>query len=418
MQRAIVTSVVDQHADELAILWSVRRLLVDSNSAALRHLERFDQRIAAHQDGCVVAHEYGIARLWERLIEPGAAQLFALAVVSLEVQDPAVFDRCLTVAETIPETIAGVVAALEWVQANRLARLGLELLRSRRSWRRRLGLAACRVHGTDPGSNLLSGSGDDDAGVRAEVLRATGELGRLELIPTCVAGLTDDDPFCRLWAALSGVLLGNRGTALDVLKTAGLAPGPYRAKSFQVALQAMNVGTAHAMLQSLAREPQHSRWLLQGSGIAGDPTYVPWLITQMSSDQTARPAGEAFSLITGTDLALLDLERKPPENFESGPNDEPDDPNVDMDPDDGLPWPDPEKIKAWWAKNGGRFQPGTRYFMGQPVTREHCIEVLKNGYQRQRILAAHYLCLLDPGTPLFNTSAPAWRQQKLLASLK
>jgi hypothetical protein len=65
----------------------------------------------------------------------------------------------------------------------------------------------------------------------------------------------------------------------------------------------------------------------------------------------------------------------------------------------------------------GKFQIGIRYFMGAPVTREHCIDVLKNGYQRQRILAAHYLCLLDPGTPLFNTSAPAWRQQRLLAKM-
>ena len=79
---------------------------------------------------------------------------------------------------------------------------------------------------------------------------------------------------------------------------------------------------------------------------------------------------------------------------------------------------DPERIKAWWSKHGGRFQPGTRYFMGAEVTGEHCVDVLKNGYQRQRILAAHYLCLLEPGTPLFNTSAPAWRQQKLLAEMR
>jgi len=75
------------------------------------------------------------------------------------------------------------------------------------------------------------------------------------------------------------------------------------------------------------------------------------------------------------------------------------------------------RIKAWWAKNSARFQSGRRYFMGAPVTREHCIDVLKNGYQRQRILAAHYLCLLEPGTPLFNTSAPAWRQQRQLAAM-
>jgi hypothetical protein len=52
------------------------------------------------------------------------------------------------------------------------------------------------------------------------------------------------------------------------------------------------------------------------------------------------------------------------------------------------------------------------------VTRAHCSDILKNGYQRQRSLAAHHLCLLEPGTPLFNTSAPAWRQQRELARLE
>jgi len=128
-------------------------------------------------------------------------------------------------------------------------------------------------------------------------------------------------------------------------------------------------------------------------------------------------AGEAFSLIAGADLARLGLDRKPPKTFESGPNDDPDDPNVAMDPDEGLPWPDVERVDQWWEAQSSRFPKGIRYFMGVPVTREHCIAVLQNGYQRQRILAAQYLCLLEPGTPLFDTSAPAWRQQRLLAKM-
>jgi uncharacterized protein (TIGR02270 family) len=131
----------------------------------------------------------------------------------------------------------------------------------------------------------------------------------------------------------------------------------------------------------------------------------------------ARLAGEAFSTILGVQLGQAALDGPAPENFESGPTDDPDHPNTDMDPDEGLPWPDPERVQRWWGTNSSRFTPGQRYFMGAPVTREHCIEVLKNGYQRQRILAAHYLCLLEPGTPLFNTSAPAWRQQRLLAEM-
>jgi uncharacterized protein (TIGR02270 family) len=122
-------------------------------------------------------------------------------------------------------------------------------------------------------------------------------------------------------------------------------------------------------------------------------------------------------MVTGLDFDVNGLEGDRPVDVELGPNDNPDDPNVEMDPDDGLPWPDVDKVKKWWADNASRFQKGTRYFMGAPVARERCLDVLKNGYQRQRILAAHYLCLLEPGTPLFNTSAPAWRQQRLLAKM-
>jgi uncharacterized protein (TIGR02270 family) len=88
-----------------------------------------------------------------------------------------------------------------------------------------------------------------------------------------------------------------------------------------------------------------------------------------------------------------------------------------MDPDDDLPWPNRERVEQWWAAHADRFQAGVRYFVGAPVTHAHCMDVLKNGYQRQRILAAHYSCLIEPGTPLFNTSAPAWRQQRLLAQM-
>jgi uncharacterized protein (TIGR02270 family) len=89
-----------------------------------------------------------------------------------------------------------------------------------------------------------------------------------------------------------------------------------------------------------------------------------------------------------------------------------------MDPDDGLPWPTTQRVQDWWDANGARFEPGTRYFVGAPVTHAHGLDVLKNAAQRQRILAAHHLCLLTPGTPLFNTSAPAWRQRTLLAQME
>jgi uncharacterized protein (TIGR02270 family) len=174
---------------------------------------------------------------------------------------------------------------------------------------------------------------------------------------------------------------------------------------------------ASELLQALGRDPSSIRLLVEGAGVAGDPNSMHWLIQQMDDPKLSRLAGESFSVIAGVDLSLLDLDGEPPTDFETGPNDNPDDPDVSTDPDDSLPWPDSVKIKAWLDTNKSRFTTGVRYFMGVPVTRDHCIDVLKEGYQRQRIAAAEYLCLLGPGTKLFPTSAPAWRQQRWLATV-
>lgn len=53
-----------------------------------------------------------------------------------------------------------------------------------------------------------------------------------------------------------------------------------------------------------------------------------------------------FTMITGAQLADDLLEGGRPDNFESGPSDNPEDENVDMGPDDGLPWPNVEKVEA------------------------------------------------------------------------
>lgn len=417
MNRPIVDVIVGQHIEDLAILWNTRSVLLTAGTVALRHLARIDSRLAAHYDGGVVAGSEGLDLAVARMTEPTPATMFAGALVAIELRDVKVWDRCLAAAEALAESSAGLISALGWVERDRLSGIGKQLLESPSPFRRRLGIAVCRLHGVDPGPALLAGLKDESPVVRAEALRTSGVLGRRQLVST-IAAVEDDGPMCQFWAAWSAVLLGDRHRALDVIIRVGFAAEtPHRARAFRLAVQAMAPADAHKALQRFAGKPDELRWLLQGSGVNGDPTYLPWLIKHMSDDKTARLSGEAFSLITGTDLALLDLERKPPEDLEAGPNDNPDDENVEMDPDEGLPWPDAGRIGAWWEKNGPRFQPGARYFMGAPVTREHCIQVLKDGYQRQRILAAHYLCLLEPGTPLFNTSAPAWRQQKLLAQM-
>jgi uncharacterized protein (TIGR02270 family) len=412
-----VPSSLTQHVTEATSLYIVRTVMLSTSTGTLHALHGLDERLAAHLDGLAVAGDQAWPFCDAALEAPSGGVLFTAAVLAIAGHQHDRLDRLFALTHAFPETPRGLTSAFGWLERKQLQGIVASLLGSKDPLRRMVGMAACSLHRVDPGLVSARRLLDVNPLVRARALRTAGEIGCQEAVPACAAAIRDDDLECRFWATGSSVLLGNRGKALDALTATGLASGPHRLRAFRLALQAMTLGAAHQMLRHLAEDAAQRRWLILGSGIAGDSVYVPWLIKQMSDEKTARLAGEGFNLITGVDLGQNGLEGKQPEGFESGPNDDPDDPNVDMDPDEGLPWPDVAKIERWWDTNGNRFQKGTRYFMGAPVTREHCIDVLKNGYQRQRILAAHHLCLLEPGTPLFNTSAPAWRQQRLLAKM-
>jgi uncharacterized protein (TIGR02270 family) len=413
-----VASIIRQHAEDTAVLHGIRTTLIVAPHVKLKHIRRFDDRLAAHLDGLTVAGEQCWPTVDAALENPFAGAVFAVAITAIEGKSTKRLNHLYALAEALPETQSGLVSAFGWVEQEQLRGIVSGLLASPNGFLRRVGLAACAIHRVDPGKARDLALEAPASALRARALRAAGELGRRDLLPTCLSMLKAEDPESRFWAAWSAVLLGNRSAALDALKTTGEISGPFRSRALRLSLLAMEQEEARAWLRQLAKDPENMRWLIQGSGIAGDPAYVPWLIQHMTDKKIARLAGEAFSLITGLDLAYLDLEIKPPEGgSDAGPNDDPNDPNVAMDADDGLPWPDPDRIMRWWQANGSRFEPGTRYFLGAPVTRETALRALKEGFQRQRILAAHYLCLLEPGTVLFEWRAPAARQQRLLTSM-
>jgi uncharacterized protein (TIGR02270 family) len=417
MPNGVIGGVVSIHAQEAASLYETRAVQIRLPQTGLSSLERLDNRLLAHFDGLAVAGEQGWRVLDTELENPSLGACFAVVVRALEQARVGFLDRIFALSDDASSAIDGLIAALGWVERRHLTGVVRDLLRHEDTLRRLAGMAACAMHRTDAGLDQGPWLSDPAPAVRARAFRMVGELGLKDQASRCVAAIGDDDAECRFWACWSAVLLGNRGPALQALQRMAADSNAHRARAFRLALRAMDLSSAHSMLQDIAREPAQLRWLVQGSGIAGDPAYVPWLIGHMAKPETARLAGEAFTLITGADLDALQLWRQRPEDFESGPTDNPDDQNVGLDPDEGLMWPDQPKVEKWWRASSSRFQKDVRYFMGAPVTCEHCIDVLKNGYQRQRILAAHSLCLLEPGTPLFNTSAPAWRQQRLLAKM-
>ena len=417
MQRDSIPVVVAQHAEMAAQLHLQRCVLLEAPHIKLEQLRRTDERLAAHLDGLDVAGEHGASACDAALETPDAHVMFCALVGAIVSGDAERLDRLLLLANAAADTRPGVIAAFAWLEAPQLRGVVVSLLASKDAFRRWVGVAASAAHRVDPGLISAARLQDADASVRARALRAAGELGRRELVSSLAAAIGDEDPECAFWAAWSAVVLGDRHDALDFLQAIARAEGPHRRRALRLVLQALPVTDAHALLRQLSQDPANVRTLIQGAGLIGDPTYVGWLIGHMADDELSRVAGEAFSTITGADLAWLDLERKPPEEPAAGPDDDPDNADVDMDEDDGLPWPDPARISAWWGQQRMRFTAGARSFLGAPVTRARCIDALGHGFQRQRIAAAYHLCLSNPGTPLFEWRAPAPRQLRELARL-
>ena len=414
---SILPAIVRHHLDDASTQHTTRKFLVSAPHLNLRLLRRHDDRLAAHLDGVAVAGDDKHTICEVALQSGGAGAAFVTTVQALEDRDRAFLQKLLTLCDTDLSRRSGMLAAFGWIERSQLQGVVRELLLSTSTFERFAGVAACSMHRVDPGLGPARRLEDPDPLVRARAYRAAGELGMREFVSRLGSATRDEDPACQFWAAWSAVLLGDRRDGLEFLRAAALQDGPFRSRAFALALLTMSEQVGHAYLRPLAQDPALLRWLVKGVGIVGDPTYVPWLLRYMEDDRLARLAGESFTLITGLDLSRPPFERARPDNFESGPNDDPADENVAMDEDEGLPWSDVRQVQAWWNQNGGRFAAGVRHFMGAPVKREHCIDVLTNGYQRQRIAAAHHLCLLSPGQTLFEWRAPAWRQQRLLAQM-
>jgi uncharacterized protein (TIGR02270 family) len=409
-------STTEQYAEEAPFLWHQRAHAVNAPNYSPQQFADLDERLEAHIDGLRVAGDEGWKLAAAAVENGGAEDFFLAAVLALEAQDGR-FDALIERAKRLHEVVPGLTSSLGWVDPKFLTRLVQALLEDPSPFKQMLGIATCAEHRKDAGRWLESYMTSQAAGVRTRALRAAGELGRTDLLPQILAALRDSKQEARFWAAWSGVILGDRASALEALKTYALRSGIHKMQALQLSLMAMDLDGGHQLLQQLPETPDTDRLQIIGAGHLGNTRYVPWLLERMKQPWLARVAAEAFVNITGADFNLDQLEAPPPDDFEDGPTEDPDDENVEVPEDIALPWPDLERIKLWWERNQARFDVKRRLFLGSPPSNEHCLNVLKEGFQRQRVAAALHLCLLKPGTVLFNTAAPAWRQQAALRSL-
>jgi len=402
---------------EAASLWLQRTRAVCAPHYNLQSLLELDERLEAQIDALRVAGDPG-REVSMAGLEGGLPEyFFAPAVLAFESCDETRISLLLEKAGKTPIASEAVIEALGWLTLEQALPHIKKLLASADPVHQYIGMAASAFHRYDPGEFLANAFYYDDLRLRARSLKAVGELGGRgdKLIPVHLKNRQKvHDPASRFQAAWSSLLLGDT-TSLEHLRAIILdETSPFREEALQVSARRMNLKEAQALQGELAKKADSQRLAVIGEGIIGDPALIPWLVKQMKIPALARIAAQSFSFITGLDISGEQLEGTWPEGFEAGPNDDPTDDNVETDPDENLPWPDPEKIYAWWETNKDKYPRETRLLLGKPITPDHLQHILQTGRQRQRAAAALELALLKPGKPIFNTAAPAKRQMEAL----
>jgi uncharacterized protein (TIGR02270 family) len=401
--------VVEQHAEEAAFLWTQRDSAVLAPHYSLKDLADLDERVEAHLDGLRVAGQVGWEICEQALMQQEPGAVFAAAVLAFESKDAERVDKVLNVGCSEPALERPLISALGWLEFDQARSTIDGLLISARPEVRRVGVGAFAVHRKDPGHRLEQAILDPDHRLRARAIKASGELGRTDLLSMVSRLTSDSNDICRFFAAWSAARLGDRSNSVfAVLREIAEVRGPYAERALDTALRCMPLEQAKDWHRKLRDSADHLRLAATGAGVLGDPGLVSDLLGLMELEKIKRVAGEAFSMTTGVDLASLDLDGDPPEGFE--------DEDVGMDPDEDLPWPEPELVRKWWQQHQGEFRPGLRYLRGKEITPESLKNALTSGNQRQRTAAAIELAILQPMQPLFEVRSRGKDQLKRLGA--
>ena len=400
----------EQYVVDAAFLWILRANRVNQPDYTREDMATLEQRIENQLDGLIASMEPGwmACEAALELQEPG--EVFVATVTAMRSHDLLKIQKAVQAGLASERTVHGLVSALGWLSSE-IARPWIErLLNGKGLQHKYLGVAACSVRREDPGEILTNILHREDCrahtALYARALRLIGELRRQDLMPVLIAAQSSDNATLRFWAGWSVILLGNT-VAVKPLQPYVFKPGPHQHQAIQLAFRVLPIDQAREWISTLSQGKNATRAVITATGVLGDPHAVNWLMTKMADPLLARLAGEAFTHITGIDLAQPPLQRTSPPEQPLNPNDDPEDADVSMDADDNLPWPDAEKITALWRHHGSNFIAGQRYFLGQPLTQEGLQHTLTTGYQRQRHAAALELALMDPHSRLINTHAKA-----------
>ncbi|WP_457334971.1 TIGR02270 family protein [Rhizobacter sp. P5_C2] len=404
--------VVDLHADESAFLWSRRRHAARSPRYRLKDLRDLDERIEAHLDGLRAAGAAGLGAC--AALESSEDKTFVFAVTAFASEQREAMSQAIRLGESAQDRVPSLAEALAWLPLP-WASIPISKLRSSPvEEHREVAMRALVAHGQDPEDLLDQGLSASSPSWRAVAYTSCADLRHRDRVPALLHGLRDPLQSGRDAAALALTRMGDPD-GLNTLRRLCAEPGSEPSTEVvQTYLRACGRDEGRAWIRAWASETDSIRWAIYGAGVLGDAAVVPWLIERMADERTARLAGEAFSMLTGADLELLDLDRVAP--VSEADDEAPVDATRSPLDDSGLPLPDQELVHAWWQSQRGHFAGATRYLLGRPVELGMLLGILSSGDQRQRRAAALELDLSNCTSRTFNVDRRAvWQLEQLRA---
>lgn len=404
----------DQYADDAAFLWHLRNNAINQPHYYLYDLGELDQRIDAQLDGLMTAPEdsWKICEASLALQQP--AEVFVAGVLAFRSLDVRKIQIAVEAGLADARTFKGLVSAMAWLPGRLVHSWIKKFLTSKDLDHKHLALAVCSARREDPREYLTSILQRPDClaheKLHARGLRLIGELKRFDLIPALRQGVNTENPMIRFWALWSAILLGDKAQVAQLQEWV-LNASPMQRRAIDICFRTLPADTARDWITRLAQNPVNQRMVIHATAVLGDPQAVNWLLIQMQKPALTRLAGEAFTTITGIDLAAHKLVLEDiPELEDVLPDDGAQNEEIDTSEDQHLPFPDTAKLAAVWQKYQQRFASGQRYFMGQMLgnnqqTGEHLRHIYAMGTQRQRAAAALELSLHEPDQYLLNQAA-------------
>lgn len=399
--------IIEQHATDAAFLWLLRSQIKTSTLYTREDIFDLDQRIAGHLQALISTELLGWEICLQQLQYEEAGETFVAAVIAFQSGDVAKIKMVCEAAMVNPQMSPGLASALGWVNENTAQSWIERFLSVSDAKYRYLGIVASSIRRCDPKQQLTKILQDENitqqAELHARALRLIGEIKRHDLIPALNQAMDAEHISVRFWSNWSAALLGNEA-AIHNLKAYVLEENEHKEQALQLVFNSLPVDQARHWISELSQDPLQLQTIIKATAILGDPHAVPWLIQQMQQPLSARLAGLSFSLLTGIDLEQYKLDKEVVVAFKDNPEGDIEDDAENADSD--LPWPEPEKIQAFWQQHGQSLQPGQRYFMGRAITSESLKQVLQSGNQQQRSAAALKLTMLELNTTLLNIAMP------------